>query len=313
MPAKVETMFSVRERPWHGLGVVVEKQLTAAKAIKKAGLDWNVQLVPEEYTFNSKRYTVPHKFVSVREDTAKSLGTVGGHYVPLQNKDAFGFFDSLVDSGEAKYETAGVLEEGRQVWMMATLPKGIVIGGVDPIDVYLLLTNSHDGSRAVTVAVTPVRVVCQNTLNFALRGARRKYSARHVSGLQGKLQEAREALELTFDYTEYWEEQAETLLSKKMNLGRFEVFQDALVRELDMSDRLAEDFKVRTRQLFAEGETLVAVAETQWAALNTVSEYFEHLRKGAWQKPDNVLKRSWDTGNDAAKARQRALDLLVAA
>lgn len=311
MSANVESMFSVREVPWHGIGEIVESQLTAAEAIKAAGLDWEVSLQPV-YTRGAGGFNeVPFRKSVTRSDTGESIGIVGRNYVPLQNREAFSFFDNVVDDGEAKYETAGSLGNGRQVWMTAKVPEGVQVGGVDPVDIYLLLTNSHDGSRAVTAAVTPVRVVCQNTLNFALNRARRAWKVRHTSGVQARVAEARSSLELTFNYMDVWNKEAESLLSDEMTLKRFERLQDVLVKELKMSDRLADDFRDRTKLLFAEGQTTEAVRNTAWAGLNVVSEYFEHLRKGQRSSEDAILKRSFDVSSGAARARQLAHTLLV--
>ena len=304
-------MFSVREVPWHGLGTIVEETLTAAEAIVAAGLDWDIQLLPSEYDFNGERHTYDGRFITARSDTGAALGSVGRNYVPLQNRDAFTFFDTLVDSGDAKYETAGSLATGKRVWMTAKLPEGVSVGGVDDVDVYLLLSNSHDGSAAVKAAVTPVRVVCQNTLNFAMAQARKAWSVRHVNGITAKMQEARESLELTFTYMDLWKDHAEALLSRKMSLTRFEVFSDKLVDELSMGDRLADDFRARTRALFAEGVTLENIGGTEWAAVNSVSEYFEHMRVDGRTTSDATLKRAWDPSNAAGRARQRAFALLT--
>lgn len=312
MPANVETMMSVREVPWHQLGTVVDDYLSADKALKAAGLDWTVSKQPVfQQKQNGEFAPVPRQFATVRDSDEKVLGVVGGHYVPFQNDEAFSFLDTLTDSGDLQFETAGSLGEGSRVWVMAKVPEGIQIGGVDPVDLYLLVSNRHDGKGSVTAAVTPTRVVCQNTLNVALRGAKREWKVRHTSNISAKIQEARAALDLTFKYAEEFETLGNELVSKSMSENAFGRYLEKLSDELSLAERTAEDMEDKATRLFVEGESLLdEIRNTQWAAFNAVSEYFEHARKGRRDNVESQIRQNWDSSGSQRRVRKQALALL---
>ena len=163
MAHMIETMFSVREKPWHGLGTIVMEAPASAEALKLAGLDWEVV---QEPVYTDNRELIKGYKANVRSSDRRVLGVVSDRYKVVQNTDAFSFTDELLGKG-VKYETAGSLQEGKKVWLLARLPKEYVIAG-ERISPYLVFSNTHDGSGSVKVAVTPVRVVCNNTLNLAL-------------------------------------------------------------------------------------------------------------------------------------------------
>jgi len=195
MPANVETMFYNRETPWHGLGTRVEEALSSAEAIQMAGLDWAVQ-VQNLYAYHDWGYvTVPDLFGTVRLTDGRVLGAVGNHYKVVQNREAFDFMDSLLGEG-VRYETAGSLEEGRRVWMLARLDGEYFAPDGTALEPYMCLMNSHDGRGSLKVCMTPVRVVCSNTLNLALSSARRSWAARHTSAIKSKIDVARDTLQL---------------------------------------------------------------------------------------------------------------------
>lgn len=158
MSANVESMFSVREKPWHGLGTIVMEALTSADALRLAGLDW---MVVQEPVYTGHDEIVKGYKANVRSSDRKVLGVVSDRYKVVQNTDAFGFTDELLGKG-VRYETAGSLQEGKKVWLLARLPKEYVVAG-ERISPYLVFSNTHDGSGSVKVAVTPVRVVCNNS------------------------------------------------------------------------------------------------------------------------------------------------------
>lgn len=216
MSANVEMMFSAREAAWHGLGIVVEDAPTSEDAIRLAGLDWEV-LQQKVYTEDGLR--IDGSFANVRSSDMKPLGVVGSRYKIVQNVDAFKFTDALLGEG-VKYETAGSLNDGKTVWMLAKLPNKYEILG-DKVDPYIVFTNTHDGSGAVKVAMTPVRVVCQNTLNMALNSAKRTWSARHLGSIENKMNEALETLQFANEYMEAVNDTFEELY--KIKLSDFEV------------------------------------------------------------------------------------------
>ena len=161
MVANVESMFYVRTTPWHGLGTRVEEALTSKDALHYSGLDWKVE---QEALMTETFHDVEGFKANVRSDNRAVLGVVSNRYQVVQNEEAFAFTDALVGEG-VTYETAGSLNGGRRVWLLAKLPEKYQLVG-DTVEPYVVFTNSHDGSAAIRMACTPVRVVCQNTLNL---------------------------------------------------------------------------------------------------------------------------------------------------
>lgn len=183
MSANVESMFYAgREKPWHGLGTQVEEAPTSADALRLAGLDWTVQRKPIQVCGGRK---VDNFFANVRSSDGAVLGVVSDRYQVVQNAEAFAFTDALIGGeGQVHYETAGSLMGGRKIWLLAKLPDTEIVG--DKTEPYLCFSNTHDGSGAIRVCMTPIRVVCNNTLNIALNGAKRAWSVRHTGDIQAK-------------------------------------------------------------------------------------------------------------------------------
>ena len=210
MAANVETMFSVREKPWHGLGKIVMEAPGSKEALKLAGLDWKVVQQP---IFTDHGMIDGYK-ANIRSTDNEVLGVVSDRYKVIQNTDAFSFTDELLGEG-VRYETAGSLQRGKKVWLLARLPKEFIIAG-DRISPYLVFSNTHDGSGAVRVAVTPVRVVCNNTLNLALDTAKRSFSMVHTGDVKGKVQEAKQTLFMADRYMEKLGAEFERLRKQKI-------------------------------------------------------------------------------------------------
>lgn len=186
MAANVESMFYVRETPWHGLGTKVQEAPTSKDALILAGLDWHVV---QEPVYTGQNELVQGYKANVRDSDRKVLGVVTDRYKIVQNEEAFSFTDALLGEG-VRYETAGSLQGGRSVWLLAHLPHEYIISG-ERISPYLLFSNTHDGSGAVKVAITPIRVVCCNTLNLALQTAKRSWSMNHTGNVKDKMEEAK--------------------------------------------------------------------------------------------------------------------------
>ena len=195
MSANVETMFYVREKPWHGLGTEVQEAPTSADALIYAGLDWEV-VQKDVYTEDGT--PISGYKVNLRDTDNAALGIVSDRYKVVQNEDAFQFTDDLLGAG-VTYETAGALQGGRKVWMLARMPHRYIIAG-DEITPYMVVMNSHDGSSGIKVAMTPIRVVCQNTLNLALDSAKRIWTTKHTENVMSRVHEARETLMLAEAY-----------------------------------------------------------------------------------------------------------------
>ncbi len=194
MSANIETMMYVRNKPWHGLGTEVPEAPTSADALRFAGLDWTVR---QEPVYNARGGVISGYKSNVRDTDGSVLGIVGDRYKVVQNVDAFHFTDDLI-GGDVRYETAGSLRDGKQIWLLARMPERRVAG--DSVEPYLCFTNSHDGGGGLKVCMTPIRVVCNNTLNLALGSAKRIWSMRHTENIRERMQEARDCLFLADEY-----------------------------------------------------------------------------------------------------------------
>lgn len=187
------SMMYVGKPPWHGLGTALRNPATAEQAITAANLDWEVVKTPLHAIDGKVSHPIPDHFAVIRKDWVGQrrpiFGIVGAGYTPLQNRDAFAFFDAIVGQGAAIYHTAGALGDGERVWVLAKLPGNIRVIGDDIADKFLLLSNSHDGASAVQIKFTPIRVVCQNTLTMALNQGR-TLRVPHLSSLHERMRNA---------------------------------------------------------------------------------------------------------------------------
>jgi phage/plasmid-like protein (TIGR03299 family) len=191
------SFFSVREKAWHGLGTIVQDAPTSAEAIKLAGLDYEVEKLPiYALVNNNKRVEIPGKFTTMRMDTKVPFGVVGNDYTVLPNTEAFDFFDSIVGDKLAIYETAGALGQGETIFITAKLPNFIRVGKDDIIENYLFLTNNHNGEGMVTAALTPIRIVCNNTLNQALKNCTNRVKIMHRQDVKERVREAHKVMGL---------------------------------------------------------------------------------------------------------------------
>ena len=271
MSANVESMFSVREVPWHGLGTIIQEAPDSAAALKLAGLDWSVKQVPVLY----EGQKTGHQF-NVRESDNRVLGVVGGRYKPFQNSEAFAFTDELV-GGDVRYETAGSLADGKRVWMLAKMPDTRVLD--DVVEPYLCLTNGHDGFSSLKVCMTPVRVVCQNTLNMALKGAKRTWTVRHSGNINAKMEEAQQTLGLAQDYMEKFAEEAEELYSIKVSPAQFDILKNNLFPITDEMSRRKEEAQYLLQCQLKEAwdmDDLGNIKGTGWGFINAISDMSTH-------------------------------------
>lgn len=218
MAALVETMAYDRTRglPWHGLGTPVEGSMTSKEAIELAGLNWKVNPTPI-YDMNGRE--IPNCKANMRDSDDSILGIVSDRYTIVQNSEAFEFTDSLLGEG-VTYDTAGSLRDGKQIWLLAKMPRTTILG--DDVDPYLCFTNTFDGSGAVRVCMTPTRVVCSNTLNLALETTKRSWATRHVGDLAGKMHQAQITLGLAQEYMKKLDEDADRLANTKLSDGEIE-------------------------------------------------------------------------------------------
>ncbi len=273
MPANVETMMYVREKPWHGLGTMVEEAPVSADALRLAGLDWTVR---QEPVFDGEGRVIRGYRANVRDSDGSVLGIVGERYKVVQNVDAFSFTDGLIGGG-VRYETAGSLREGRQIWLLAKMPERMVAG--DEVEPYLCFTNSHDGSGGIKVCMTPIRVVCNNTLNLALGSARRIWTLRHTENVHDRLDEARSCLFRANEYMSGLAEYAER--AAKLRLLDEDI--KAILNELfPVTEKSTEREKANVERCRTEfmvcyyAPDIEQFRGTAWGVINAASDLVTH-------------------------------------
>lgn len=275
MAASVESMFYVRETPWHGLGTRVNEALNSKEALTAAGLDWNVI---QEPIYTEEKELIEGYKANVRDTDRQVLGVVTDRYKIVQNQEAFAFTDELLGEG-VRYETAGSLQGGRKVWLLAHLPHEYIISG-ERISPYLVFFNSHDGSGAIKAAITPIRAVCQNTLNLALSTAKRSWSMIHTGDIKGKMQEVKDTLFMAEKYMDNLGKEFETLRRKKLTdeqvLEYIEILlpleEDSTPQQIRNMKRLREDMKMR----YFDAPDLKDVGKNAYAFVNAVSDFATH-------------------------------------
>ena len=277
MSAEVETMFYTRVAPWHGLGTCVENAPGSQEALKVAGLDWKVVQKP---IFTEEGQLVGGFKANIRDRDNQILGVVTDRYKVVQNEEAFAFTDRLLGEG-VTYETAGSLQGGRRTWILAKLPQRYIISG-DEITPYLVFMNSHDGTGAIKAAMTPIRVVCQNTLNLALSNAKRSWSANHVGNINGKLDDARYTLLYADKYMAELGRSIDRLNQIRLSDQKVYEYINALFPLADNATeqqkknllRMKEDVKAR----YFEAPDLKHIGKNGYRFVNAVSDFATHSK-----------------------------------
>lgn len=292
---------------WHGLGVVYneEEKLTPRKAIKIANLDWNVSKKP---IFLGDGTKIPGKFATVRESDNKPFGIVGSRYNVIQNQDGFDYLSDLVDDGEIEIETAISLYEGKVVTIVAKRPEHVLVAG-EEVEEWLVFTNPHDGSGAAKVFFTPIRIVCANTQNYALSSVKNYYNIRHSGDVIGKLNDARVAINMSFQYTQDVKNLGEELATRKITGKGFMSFLDRLVpvpnkEKHPRAHRNAENRRSNIGRIFKYSENLENIRFTKWGALQSVVEYTNHSVNYKNKRFEKIL--------DGPELNQKALEILTA-
>ena len=299
-------MLSAKERPWHGIGTVVEEAPTSEDAIKIAKLDWTVNQFPVFANGNE----IPGYFANVRSDTNEALGLVRGRYKVIQNTEAFDFVDGIIENKdiECRYETAGSLFNGRRIFLLVKLPNKELLG--DDVENYLFFTNSHDGSSALTAGITNVRVVCNNTLQMAIRGAQRTWTCRHTDSIFAKKAQAQEALGLAVTYMDSMDEIAEELATRKINEETF--FRNLFHSKMNLaSDKAKQQTIERIHLIYNEKDDLQNFRGTAWGMYNAVADFVSNTTPFKKTKVynDNKLMNFFD----GYKLLETSQDLLMVA
>ncbi|WP_346238986.1 DUF932 domain-containing protein [Niabella insulamsoli] len=328
------SFFSVQQKAWHGLGQIVEQYPSSEEAIKYAGLDYEVVKTPlftkrsgiveigNELEIGSSELEVPNYFANIRNDTNAVLGVVGKDYHIVQNCEAFSFFDAIVGGGDGiLYETAGALGNGERIFITAKLPDYIRVGnGDDVTEKYIFLTTSHDGSGSITAAFTPVRIVCQNTLNASLRNMSNVVRIKHTSGVKQRLENAHKVMGLANTLSN----QLEGIFNDwtRVKITDREVrrlIQLALCpnkETLNLLKNGAEDevstiFKNTVEDAFvyamiSDTQQMDTTKGTLFGAYNAVTGYYQNVRS---YKNDEAKVQSIVMGGTAQLKTQRAFEL----
>lgn len=310
MAANVESMFYTREKPWHGLGTRVETAPTSSEALRLSGLDWRVM---QEPIFTDEGDVIEGYKANVRDFDRKVLGVVTDRYKVVQNAEAFAFTDELLESG-VRYETAGSLQEGKKVWVLARLPREYIIAG-ERISPYLVFSNTHDGSGAVKVAVTPIRVVCNNTLNLALDTAKRSWSMVHTGDIKGKINEARNTLFMAEKYMDELGKEFEALRSKAISDAKVAEYIELLLPldnnatslQIKNTEKLRDDMKAR----YYDAPDLKHLGKSAYRFVNAVSDFATHAKP--LRKTTNYQENMFAKTIDGNPLIDRAYQLVCAA
>ena len=277
MAANVETMFYTREKPWHGLGIEVKEAPTSKDALIIAGLNWQVEQKP---IMTEEGQMIEGYKANVRDTDQQVLGVVSNRYKVVQNEEAFAFTDALLGEG-VTYETAGSLQNGRRTWMLARLPHQYIISG-DEITPYLVFMNCHDGTGSIKVAMTPIRVVCQNTLNMALSTAKRSWSCNHTGDIADKMAEARDTLLHANKYMSELGKTIDKMQQIKISDKKVYEFLDELFPISEAATyqqkknilKMREDAKVR----YFDAPDLQHVGHNAYRFVNAVSDFATHAK-----------------------------------
>src|SRR5690554_6295345 len=331
------SFFSVQQKAWHGLGQIVQDYPTSEEAIKHAGLDYEVVKSPlftkgsgiietaQGIEIGSSELEVPNYFANIRTDNNAVLGVVGKDYHIVQNREAFNFFDAIVGGGEGiLYETAGALGNGERIFITAKLPDYIRVGnGDDVTEKYIFLTTSHDGSGSITAAFTPIRIVCQNTLNASLRNMTNVVRIKHTSGAKGRIENAHRIMGLANTLSN----QLQGIFNEwtKVKVTDREVrklIQLALCpskETLDLIKKGAED-EVSTvfKNVVDDAFSYAMISDTQqmdttkgtlFETYNAVTGYYQNVKKynDAEAKLQNIV-----LGGSAQRKSQKAFELCTA-
>jgi phage/plasmid-like protein (TIGR03299 family) len=330
------------EVPWHGLGVKVEDNLTPDEMLVAAGLDWTVSkrhlFTHSEPSVENSKEVIPVNdyYVLVRDSDNKTFGPCGPKFVPSQNADAFKFFEKFTSVGDMSMDTAGALKGGEQVWGLAKINDGFTLPGDDRVLGYLLVSVSHKWGKANEIRFTPIRVVCNNTLTYALADKTRpSFKMPHLTALDAEVfKSAEEALGIAGDRMKDFKESAEFLSSKNytsQNVVSYisELFQPELLEQQKNIEQMSDIKAIATRQSMVDefkripamvhqaleeqpGANLKSSKGTWWGAANAVTFIVDHK----WgHDRDAALHNAWFGGRASLKQKaiSKALEYAKAA
>lgn len=312
-------VFTENKPAWHGAGVVLPDDAVTIGRVMELVPELASDVVQREVMVVGSGRTIPNVLANVREFDDKVLGLVSERYNVLQNRDAFQFGADILDTGGASIKTAGTLHGGAQVWFLLKIDKDVYVGGQpdEKIETYLLISNSHDGKSSVKAAVVNVRVVCANTLALALSGARRVYSFRHVTGVEERVQQARDVLGVTFKYADTLAEVGGTLIDQQFPESSVDDFLATIFpvskegSEKAVSHALNKRSAVKNIYRFAPN--LSNIRGTKWGMLQAVAEWDTHMAPVRATQRNTREQSRFARAVDNAGVTQKAMNLLVKA
>lgn len=277
-----DSMFSVRVKPWHFAETsdrckIIQEAPNSKEALIAAGLDWTVEQTP---VYMNDGTEIKNYKANVRSDDKTVLGIVTDRYKIVNNVDAFSFTDALVgetEDGVVRYETAGSLNGGKRVWLLAKMPTKKVLD--DEVEPYMVFSNSHDGTGSIKICMSPIRVVCQNTLNLALNTAQRSWSTKHIGNMEDKLEEARHCLGMANIYMDALNNEADRLANIKLDYEQINEILDQMfpVTEKDSDRKRANVQKVKDNYSICYFMPDIAKFKgTAWAGVNAMADMIDH-------------------------------------
>lgn len=303
-------MFFVGDPAWHGLGQNVAEAPTSIDALRLSGQDWDVISTP--VMANGKE--IPEWKANVRSTDGAILGMVSNKYKIVQNREGFAFLDDILktDAG-LTFQTAGCLFGGKRTWILANLPATRILG--DEVVPYMVFSNGHDGKHPVSVAMTPTRVVCNNTLTAALKGAKRSWSFRHMGDIEARKQEASETLQLANQYTVGLTEFAEDMVQKKISTAMLnKIIDDLFPMDADASDRVkrnVDNFRNQFTDIYLNKPDLQNIRGTAWGLYNAAGDFASHITPA--RKTATFQEGIFASFLDGNAMLDRVQELLVAA
>lgn len=309
-------MFSVQKVPWHKLGTILDNPPTSKEAIVAAGLNWDVVPTDIFYKINDNYAQFEGKKALVRNTDNNPLSIVSDHYKPLQNSIAFEWFDPIVQEGKATYETAGSLQGGKKIWIMAKLNDDMDIIPGDTIQRYLLLANGHDGITGIMIQPTPIRVVCENTLNASLATGNIN-SIWHHGDIKEKMEKVKRLLGLADKEFEYRKEVYKAMAKFQVNDEKSETYVKTILPDpnKEATDRVKANLDnarntVKKLHECGMGSKIPGVRGSMWGMYNAAVEYAEYympqkVRDLAsyelWGLGANFKQKAYDTATEMMK------------
>lgn len=321
--------YGNREPAWHRLGTVIDADVvTSREAITLAKLDWTVEQHPlfanvpsdlDDYGdfTDDDLVDVPNKVANVRMDTREALGIVTPHYEIIQNGEAFDFFDEIIGRGDANYHTAGSLYNGRKIWALARLNREILIGG-DPdekIDPFVCLVNGHDGNTAISVYTTPVRVVCQNTLQWSMQGSKNMWKGKHTKNVTQKTRDARDVLGFSNEYFDNLQTIGDRLINTPMSNKDFVDMLETLVPlptiDPDQNTRGLTIAENKRNDITAawQVDNIANIKYTRWGFVQAVAEYIDWTK--THRSDDRFIDQNLLGSNTTRTLKDRSVDLAL--